>query len=169
MIREILTYPNEILFTDSQDVEHFDGELHTLLDDMYETMMHANGVGLAGIQVGVALNVLIINLPNIDNIIEKKDLIEVINPKITSSSGEQFNEEGCLSVPGFLATVKRYEDIVVEHYDRFGKKITLETTDFLAVAFQHEMDHLRGSLFIQRLSILENKKFKKQYKKPSSI
>ena len=165
MIREILTYPNEMLFTDSVDVEHFDSELHTLLDDMYETMMHANGVGLAGIQVGVARNVLIINPPNAENLVVKEDLVEVINPVILSSRGEQFNEEGCLSVPGFLATVKRYEDIVVEYYDRFGEKITLEATDFLAVAFQHEMDHLRGSLFIQRLSILENKKFKKQYKK----
>ena len=165
MIREILTYPNEMLFTDSVDVEHFDSELHTLLDDMYETMMYANGVGLAGIQVGVARNVLIINPPNAENLVVKEDLVEVINPVILSSRGEQFNEEGCLSVPGFLATVKRYEDIVVEYYDRFGEKITLEATDFLAVAFQHEMDHLRGSLFIQRLSILENKKFKKQYKK----
>ena len=154
-----------MLFTDSKDIEDFNGELHTLLDDMYEAMMYANGVGLAGIQVGVALNVLIINLPNMEDVIDKKDLIEVINPKIVSSSGEQFKEEGCLSVPGFLATVKRYEDVVVEYYDRLGNKIIKEARGFLAVAFQHEMDHLRGSLFVQRLSILENKKFKKQYKK----
>lgn len=161
MIKEILTYPNKILLEDSIDVISFDNNLHALLDDMYETMMDANGVGLAGIQVGEKLNILIINLPREDKELYKEDLIEAINPKIIDSSGEQYNEEGCLSVPDFQARIKRFEDITIEYYDRFGKKYTEDINGFLAVAWQHELDHLKGGLFIQRLSILDRKKFKK--------
>jgi peptide deformylase len=164
LIRKIISYPNELLFQDSLDVVSFDNTLHTLLDDMYETMIESNGVGLAGIQVSEKLNILIINLPNKDNIQDKEDLIEAINPIIIDSSGEQYNEEGCLSVPGFDAIVKRYEYIKVQYYNRFGEKIVQNYTEFLAVAWQHEMDHLKGGLFIQKLSILDRKKFKKYLK-----
>lgn len=165
MIREIITYPNKLLRTKSKDVVEFDTELHTLLDDMYETMIHSNGVGLAAIQVAVPLNVLIINLPNEDDIQNKEDLIEAINPVITVKDGEQIFPEGCLSVPGFSEEVKRANHIAVEYFDRYGQKKVMEAEDFLAVAWQHEMDHLKGHLFIEKLSITKRKKFEKEYKK----
>ncbi|RXJ89704.1 peptide deformylase [Arcobacter sp. CECT 8983] len=165
MIREVLTYPNKLLRTKSSDVEKFDNELHTLLDDMYDTMIAENGVGLAAIQVGIPLNVLIINLPNEEDIQDKEDLIEAINPVITHKDGEQVFVEGCLSVPGFNEEVKRAQHIIVEYYNRAGEKQTMECEDFLAVAWQHEMEHLTGHLFIENLSITKRKKFEKEWKK----
>ncbi len=171
MIKEIVTYPNPILRKKSKDVEVFDKKLHTLLDDMNDTMMKHGGVGLAAIQIAVPLNVLIINIP-IDNEGEPDDdlqldenLIEAINPVITHKDGELVFNEGCLSVPGFHAEVTRSEHIIVEFYDRFGKKQTMETNDFLAVAWQHEMEHLRGHVFIENLSFLKRKKFEKDWKR----
>jgi peptide deformylase len=171
MIRDILTYPNPILRKKSKDVEVFDEKLHTLLDDMYETMIEANGVGLAAIQIGVDLNVLIINLPVEDETDEnngkqlKENLIEAINPVITQKDGEQTFDEGCLSIPGFNAEVKRAQDIVVEYFDRDGEKHTVQTDGFMAVAWQHEMEHLSGHVFIENLSFLKRKKFEKDWKK----
>ncbi|WP_321311934.1 peptide deformylase [Halarcobacter sp.] len=165
MIREVITYPNKILRTKSKDVEKFDEELHTLLDDMYETMIDQNGVGLAAIQVAIPLNVLVINLPNEEDVQDKADLIEAINPVITHKDGVQVFVEGCLSVPGFNEEVKRAQHIIVEYYDRFGEKQTMECEDFLAVAWQHEMEHLEGHLFIENLSIIKRKKFEKEWKK----
>ncbi|NLN13727.1 MAG: peptide deformylase, partial [Arcobacter skirrowii] len=138
MIREIITYPNKLLRTKSKDVVKFDSELHTLLDDMYETMMNASGVGLAAIQVAVPLNVLIINLPNQDDVQDKNDLIEAINPVITHKDGVQVYQEGCLSVPGFYEDITRAKHIIVEYFNRFGEKQVMECEDFLAVAWQHE-------------------------------
>ncbi len=165
MIREIITYPNKLLRTKSSDVQKFDEELHTLLDDMYETMIHSSGVGLAAIQVAIPLNVLIINLPNEEEIQDKEDLIEAINPIITHKDGVQTFVEGCLSVPGFNEEVKRADHIVVEYFDRHGEKQIMETDGFLSVAWQHEMEHLSGHLFIENLSIIKRKKFEKEWKK----
>ena len=165
MIREVITYPNKLLRLKSKDVEQFDNELHTLLDDMYETMMAQSGVGLAAIQVSIPLNVLIINLPNEDDIQDKVDLIEAINPIITHKDGTQIFTEGCLSVPGFSEDVTRAQHIIVEYFDRNGEKQTMECEDFLAVAWQHEMEHLAGHLFIENLSIIKRKKFEKEWKK----
>ncbi len=165
MIREVITYPNRLLRTKSVDVEKFDEELYTLLDDMYETMVAQNGVGLAAIQVAVPLNVLIINLPNEEEIQNKEDLIEAINPVITHKNGTQVFVEGCLSVPGFNEEVKRAQYIIVEYYDRDGQKQSMEAEGFLAVAWQHEMEHLAGHLFIENLSIIKRKKFEKEWKK----
>ena len=165
MIREVITYPNKLLRLKSKDVEQFDLELHTLLDDMYDTMMIESGVGLAAIQVAVPLNVLIINLPNEDDIQDKNDLIEAINPVVTHKDGTQVFTEGCLSVPGFSEDVTRAQHIIVEYFNRFGEKLTMECEDFLAVAWQHEMEHLAGHLFIEHLSIIKRKKFEKEWKK----
>ncbi|CAM3975957.1 MULTISPECIES: peptide deformylase [Arcobacter] len=165
MVREVITYPNKLLRLKSQDVEKFDSELHTLLDDMYDTMMAQNGVGLAAIQVAIPLNVLIINLPNEEDIQDKNDLIEAINPVITHKDGTQVFTEGCLSVPGFSEDVTRAKHIIVEYFDRNGNKKTMECEDFLAVAWQHEMEHLSGHLFIENLSIIKRKKFEKEWKK----
>ncbi|MEN8717867.1 MAG: peptide deformylase [Sulfurovum sp.] len=165
MIREVITYPNKLLRTKSKDVEKFDYELHTLLDDMYETMIDQSGVGLAAIQVAVPLNILIINLPNEQDIQEHENLIEAINPVITHKDGEQVFTEGCLSVPGYSEDVTRANHIVVEYLNRFGEKQTMECEGFLSVAWQHEMEHLAGHLFIEHLSIVKRKKFEKEYKK----
>ena len=165
MIREVITYPNKLLRLKSKDVEQFDLELHTLLDDMYDTMMIESGVGLAAIQVAVPLNVLIINLPNEEDIQDKNDLIEAINPVVTHKDGTQVFTEGCLSVPGFSEDVTRAQHIIVEYFNRFGEKLTMECEDFLAVAWQHEMEHLSGHLFIEHLSIIKRKKIEKEWKK----
>ena len=165
MIREIITYPNKLLRTKSQDVEKFDEELHTLLDDMYETMIAASGVGLAAIQVAIPKNILIINIPNEEDIQDKNELIEAINPKITHKDGVQVFTEGCLSVPGFSEDVTRAKHIIVEYYNRFGEKQTMECEDFLAVAWQHEMEHLEGHVFIENLSFTKRQKFEKEWKK----
>ncbi|WP_418185083.1 peptide deformylase [Aliarcobacter vitoriensis] len=164
MIREIITYPNKLLRTKSEDVMKFDEELHTLLDDMYETMMNASGVGLAAIQVAIPLNVLIINIPNEEDIQDKAELIEAINPVITHKDGVQIYKEGCLSVPEYYEEVKRAKHIIVEYFNRFGEKQTMECEDFLAVAWQHEMEHLTGHLFIENLSYTKRQKFEKEYK-----
>ena len=165
MIREVITYPNKLLRTKSKDVEKFDNELHTLLDDMYDTMIAENGVGLAAIQVAIPLNILIISLPDEEDIQEKENLIEAINPVITHKDGVQTFVEGCLSVPGFNEEIKRAQHIVVEYFNRNGEKQTMEAEDFLAVAWQHEMEHLAGHLFIENLSFIKRKKFEKEWKK----
>ena len=165
MIREVITYPNKLLRTKSKDVMKFDEKLHTLLDDMYETMIEQEGVGLAAIQVAIPLNALIINLPDENDTQNKEELIEAINPVITHKDGEQVFTEGCLSVPGFTEDIKRAKHIIVEYYNRHGEKQTMETDGFLAVAWQHEMEHLTGHLFIENLSFLKRKKFEKEWKK----
>lgn len=165
MVREILVYPNKVLKKKSRDVSSFDQELHTLLDDMNETMLHQGGVGLAAIQVGVDLNALIINIPTQDDTQPIQNLIEAINPVITHKDGVQVFTEGCLSIPGIHEDIKRAMHIVVEYYDRHGQKKTMECEEFLAVAWQHEMEHLTGHLFIENLSIIKRKKFEKEWRK----
>ncbi len=165
MIREIVTYPDKRLKLVSKDIKNFDEELHTLLDDMYETMTAKNGIGLAAIQIGIALQALLILLPDENDNQKKDDLIEVINPKILNERGSIVYQEGCLSVPEYYDDVQRAEWIEVEYYDRYGNKIIKEYDGLLAVAFQHEMDHLKGHLFIEKLSYLKRKKFEKEWKK----
>ena len=165
MIKEVITYPNKLLRVKSKDVEQFNSELHTLLEDMYDTMIAEAGVGLAAIQIAIPLNVLIINIPNEEDIQEKDELIEAINPVVTHKDGTQIFTEGCLSVPGFNEDITRAQHIIVEYFDRNGNKKTMECEDFLAVAWQHEMEHLAGHLFIENLSIIKRKKFEKEWKK----
>ncbi len=165
MVREIITYPNKILKQESKPVVRFDKELHTLLDDMYETMIAKNGIGLAAVQVAVPINALIINLTDEEGKQHKEDLIEVINPKILEMNGTTVYTEGCLSIPEYYDDVERAKEIKVEYFDRFGNKIIKECDGLLAIAFQHEMDHLKGHLFIERLSFLKRKKFEKEWKK----
>lgn len=165
MILPILSYPDSKLKQRSSEVEVFDEKLHTLLDDMYETMLSREGVGLAGIQVNVSQRILIINIPREDKIQHKEDLLEIINPKITKKEGEIFFTEGCLSVPSFYEDVLRYDEVELSYQDRFGNPQTLEAQGYLAVAIQHEMDHLDGILFIDRLSMMKRKKFEKEFKR----
>lgn len=165
MIREIIIYPNKLLKQKSHNVEDFNNELHTLLDDMYETMVAKNGIGLAAIQIAQRLNVLIINLPNEDDKQAKEDALEIINPKIIEKKGSTLYTEGCLSVPEYYEDVERAEWIKVKYRDRDGKLISCEYDGLMAIAFQHECDHLNGELFIEKLPYLKRKKFEKDWKK----
>ena len=165
MVREIITYPNKILKQKSRDITQFDSALHTLLDDMYETMMAKKGIGLAAIQIAEPLNALIINLPNEEDEQLKENLVEVINPKILEMDGTTVYTEGCLSVPEYYEDVQRAERIKVSFYDRHGNETIHEYDGLMAIAFQHECDHLKGELFIEKLSYLKRKKFEKEWKK----
>jgi len=165
LIRKIITYPDKLLKKPSKDVSKFDKQLHTLLDDMYETMMDKNGIGLAAIQIAVPLNVLIINIPDKDDKQLKENLIEVINPKILEMDGSTVYTEGCLSVPEYYEDVQRAKKIKVSYRNRHGDEIVTEYDDLLSIAFQHECDHLKGELFIEKLSFLKRKKFEKEWKK----
>ncbi|MEJ2468675.1 MAG: peptide deformylase [Campylobacterales bacterium] len=161
----IVTYPDKRLKQISEPVTVFDGALQAFLDDMYETMITSNGIGLAAIQVAKPINALIINLPDDAGEQNEEDLLEIINPEIVQSAGSTFYQEGCLSVPGFYEDVERFEQVTITYHDRHGNECTLEADGLLSVAVQHEMDHLHGKLFIEKLSYTRRKKFEKEYKR----
>jgi peptide deformylase len=165
MVLDIVTYPNKLLKKISKPVERFDKELHKLLDDMYETMIAKNGVGLAAIQVGVPIRALIIDIGDEEGNQSKDTLIEVINPEFLEWSGRQKDKEGCLSIPEYFDEVERYEKVKVKYFDRFGQEHIVDADGLLSVAFQHETDHLDGHLFIERLDYIKRKKFEKEWKK----
>jgi len=169
MIREIVVYPDKRLKLISKEVTSFDGALHDLLDDMYDTMVAKNGVGLAAIQVGVDLRVLIINIPleGKEGVHDqpKENTLEMINPKIVEADGKKKFQEGCLSIPGVYEDIERAKHVKVVYFDREGKEHTIEDDDFLAIAMQHEMDHLEGKVFIEKLSFTKRKKFEKEWKR----
>jgi peptide deformylase len=148
MIRPILRYGESLLHQPASDVPVVDDEVHRLVDDMIETMYAAPGVGLAAPQIGVARRLFVIDL-SVGR--RMADLIVMINPVFVEREGMQLEEEGCLSVPGFNATVVRPARAVVRGLDRAGNEQTIEGRELLARAFQHEMDHLDGTLFIDRL------------------
>ncbi len=161
----IVTYPDKKLKQKSAKVENFDTRLAELLDSMYPLMMETNGIGLAAIQVGYATQALILNIPDKDDIQTIDNLVEMINPVITSKKGETVYQEGCLSVPTFYEDITRFEEVSVNFQDRQGNTKTLEANGLLAIAIQHEIDHLSGVLFIDKLSYSRRKKFEKEYKK----
>jgi peptide deformylase len=148
MIRPILRYGEQGLHQTAADVTAFDASLHRLIDDLIETMYAAPGIGLAATQVGIPQRVFVVDLS-----VGRKagDLIVMVNPTFVEREGTQLEEEGCLSAPGFNATVVRPKRAVLKGYTRDGVEHTVEGTDLLARAFQHEMDHLDGVVFIDRL------------------
>lgn len=152
MIRPLVRYGASGLQAPSQPVEVFDQHLHTLIDDMIETMYAAPGIGLAAPQIGVPLRVCVIDLS-----VGKRDgqLFTLVNPVFVERDGLQLEEEGCLSVPGFEATVPRPARAVVSAVDRNGVPVTVEGTGLLARALQHEIDHLDGRLFLDRLKPIQ--------------
>ncbi len=148
-LRRIITGKDSALRKRSREIANFDRRLHTLLDDLAETLENAKGAGLAAPQVGVLRRVCLINID---------EPIELCNPRIVSYEGEQEGAEGCLSVPGKTGLVKRPEKVVVEAQDRNGKHFTIEGEGFLARAFCHEIDHLDGKLYtdiMERFMTLE--------------
>ncbi len=161
----IVEYPDRRLKLKSKKVEKFDKDLHKLLDAMYPIMMNTNGIGLAAVQVAHATQVLILNIPEEDGEQPDDNLIEMINPIITSKEGETVYQEGCLSVPSFYEDITRSENISVNYQDRDANTKILEADGLLSIAIQHEVDHLNGILFIDKLSYARRKKFEKEYKK----
>ena len=161
----IVEYPDKKLREISKEVISFDDKLHNLLDAMYPMMMNTNGIGLAAIQVAHPVRALILNIPDEDGEQPKENLIEIINPVITHKDGESVYQEGCLSVPHFYEDVKRFETITINYQDRDANTKTIEADGLLAIAIQHEMDHLEGVLFIDKLSYSRRKKFEKEYKR----
>ena len=148
MIRPILRYGEPSLHRKAKDVDAITPEIDTIVDDMIETMYAAPGVGLAAPQIGVPLRIFVVDVSGGR---DPAGLIVMINPKFVAREGMQLEEEGCLSLPGFEATVVRPTRVVVKGLDREGSEQEREGMGLLARAFQHEMDHLDGTLFIDHL------------------
>ncbi|MBF0557451.1 MAG: peptide deformylase [Nitrospirae bacterium] len=161
-VLEIRKYPDEVLKRKAAPVEGIDDDLLRLVDDMIETMYAAPGVGLAAPQVGVSIRLIVIDVSTRE---EKQPLIVLINPEIIEAEGFVELEEGCLSVPEYTAPVTRAERIKVRALDRNGAPVVIEGIDIFARALQHEIDHLDGVLFIDRLSSIKREFFKKRYRK----
>lgn len=150
---DILLYPHSSLKRKSVPVKETGPEIDSLLDDMAETMRAADGVGLAAPQVGRNIRALVVDVPRAEG--EEKDFLELLNPKIVFSSGFQSGTEGCLSLPGFFAEVRRKSDVRVSALDRKGRRFTVEAGGMLSRVLQHEIDHLDGILFFDRLGKLK--------------
>ena len=165
-VLEILEYPDPRLREVAKPVEKVTAEIRQLAEDMAETMYAAPGVGLAAPQVGVGLRIFVIDIADED---EPSDLRTFINPEITKTDGSQMWNEGCLSFPGVSEEIKRAERVVVRALDAKGKPFELEADGLLAVAIQHENDHLNGVLTIDKLSALKKRRMgRKLAKRPSA-
>ena len=163
-IKKILVEPNKLLRQVSQPVEEVDKQIQKIMDDMLETMYSANGIGLAAIQIGVPKNLIVIDLLTKE---KKKNPMFFVNPKIIKKSSKMSKyEEGCLSIPNLFAEIQRPSECEIEYLDYEGNKTSLKATGLLATCIQHEMDHLKGILFIDYLSKLKRdiilKKLSKQ-------
>jgi len=164
-VREIKTYPDPILRNRTSRVERIDSSLDRLIEDMVETMHAAPGVGLAANQVGVPLQLAVIDLSMREEEGQSHPLIVIINPEVLSMEGSVIAEEGCLSIPDYAENVKRAARVRVRAQDRSGKPFEIEAEGLLAKALQHEIDHLNGLLFVDKLSPLKKGLFKRRFKK----
>ena len=162
MIRTILTYPNPELKKKSAPVTIITDSIRELVQDMAETMYDAPGVGLAAPQLGIHQRVIIIDISGKN---EPPDLIVAINPTIIHAEGETYEEEGCLSVLDYAANVRRHARVIVKALGLDGVERTWKADDLLAVAFQHEIDHLDGILFVDHLSTLKRELFQRKARK----
>jgi peptide deformylase len=162
MIRPILTYPDPELKKKSAAVTVINEKVRELARDMAETMYAAPGVGLAAPQIGVHQRVIVIDVAGKD---EPPALITAINPVIIHADGETYEEEGCLSVPKYAANVRRHARVVVKGLNLDGEEVTWRADDLLAIAFQHEIDHLDGILFVDHISQLKRDIFRRRYRR----
>ncbi len=162
-ILEVLTYPEKFLSQPTKAVENINGEIQNMIDNMAETMYDAPGAGLASIQVGFDKSIVVYDgLPGETD----RSLQVLLNPEIIESEGEIISEnEGCLSVPDFRSDVKRSSIVLVEGIDREGNPIKIEVEGYLAIVLQHEIDHINGTLFIDRISSLKRQLYKRRIKK----
>jgi len=159
-ILNILHYPDERLHKIAKPVKEVDDRIRRLIKDMAETMYEAPGIGLAATQVDFHQRIIVVDISE-----SKDSLIALINPKIVESDGKLLWEEGCLSVPGIYEEVERAEHIVVEALDSQGQNLRLEAKGLLAICIQHEMDHLDGKVFVEKLSRLKQTRILNKLKK----
>lgn len=159
-IRKIIYLPDDCLRQVAKPVEVFDEALQTLIDDMFETMYNAKGVGLAAPQIAISLRLSVVDVMG-----DKSDQIVLINPEIIESSGKKEYEEGCLSVPGAYDTVVRAEKVRIRALDREGKVFERTADGLLGECFQHEIDHLNGKLFVDLLSPLKRSMARRKLEK----
>ncbi len=159
---EICTYPDPVLRKTAEPVREVDTCLRRLIDDMVETMYDAPGIGLAANQVGKLHRLLVIDLQRPEY---EHSLIILMNPVLVAADGESFCEEGCLSVPDYFHRVKRYERVVAHGLNQYAELVEIHAEGLLAVALQHEMDHLDGKLFIDRMGMVARDLFKRRWKK----
>jgi len=162
MIRPIVLWGSDVLEKPSDPVTNITGEDVKLVQDMIETMYKAPGVGLAAPQIGIPKRIMVTDTTSGE---KKNALVTLVNPEIVETDGEQLEEEGCLSIPGFSATVVRPKKVVLRALDLDGKEIIVEGSDLLARAFCHEMDHLDGKFFLDHLSFLKRDMIKRRIKK----
>lgn len=159
-ILEILQYPDPRLNTPAERVDKIDASTRKLIIDMTETMYAAPGVGLAATQVDAHLQIIVIDLSE-----DRSDLRVFINPEVTRREGLAVNQEGCLSVPGVYENVERADSVTVTALDRNGSRFTLNASGLLATCIQHELDHLRGRVFVEHLSDLKQNRIRAKLKK----
>lgn len=174
-LMNIIKYPDPFLKTHAAKVAVVDDSVKKLIADMIETMYAANGIGLAAVQVGVALRVIVLDVPDAEpddggdnrprKRVKGKNLMAFVNPEIVSATGETVFEEGCLSLPGETANVKRAESVCIKALNKDGKLVEFSANGLLAIALQHEIDHLDGIVFIDRISRLKREFIKRRLKK----
>jgi peptide deformylase len=162
MLRPIVLFGDEVLEKPAEVVTNISDAEIQLVQDMVETMYRAPGVGLAANQVGVSKRIMVTDPTGGEN---RNELITLVNPEIVSAYGEQFEDEGCLSVPGFTSAVLRPKTVVLKGVDLDGKEIMVEGKDLLARAFCHEMDHLNGVFFLDHLSFIKRDIIKRKIRK----
>jgi peptide deformylase len=162
MDRKIVKYGADVLQTIAEPVRNITGTEVQLVQDMVETMYKAPGVGIAAPQVGVSQRIMVTDT----SVGEKSDsLLVIVNPEIVDSEGEQYEEEGCLSIPGFSEFVRRPKKVVIKGVDLEGRELILEGSDLLARAFCHELDHLNGVMFLEHLSFIKRDLIKRRIRK----
>lgn len=164
-LHEIRIYPDPVLRNKTSRVERIDSALDRLIEDMVETMRAVSGVGLAANQVGVPLQLAVIDLSLREDKDQRHPLLVIINPELLSLEGSVIEEEGCLSVPDYAEKVRRAARVKVRALDRTGTLFELEAEGLMAKALQHEIDHLNGLLFVDKLSPLKKSLFRRRYKK----
>ena len=165
-IRDIVKFGEPVLHTPSLPVKNIDGAIVLLVNDMIETMYAAPGIGLAAPQIAVPLRVIVIDLSVGE---DKSQVIRLVNPEFVEKEGEQIHEEGCLSVPGYGGTPVRPARVVVKGLDLEGKERTYEGRELLARAFCHEIDHIDGLLFVDRLTPLKRDLMRRKLKKRAKV
>ncbi|HLK50936.1 MAG TPA: peptide deformylase [Bryobacteraceae bacterium] len=163
MVYPIVKFGNPVLEREADDVREFDTpELHKFLEDMFESMYAAKGVGLAAPQIGFARKIAVIDVSNGEN---PDDKLVLINPKVIKTEGKQVGEEGCLSIPTFREQVRRAKRVTIHAQNAKGEEYEMTGEDLLARAFQHETDHLYGRLYITHISALKRDLMKRKIKK----
>jgi peptide deformylase len=163
-VRTVLTFPDERLRTVASTVTEVNDEIRSLVDDMFDTMKDEKGIGLAASQIDVHKRVVVMDVSE-----EQNEPRVFINPEITHMEGSTISEEGCLSVPNNYAKVDRAEKVKVTALDRDGQTFELEADGLLAICIQHELDHLKGKLFVDYLSPLKRNRIKKKLEKEAKL